>query len=213
MRKLLWISLFALVLSLGLVGCATTREGGANETKAKMTDTDLKNNIKAKLDSDPQLKAADLSVSADAENNTATLSGTVPSETLRTRALELAKSAHPGLVIKADKIDVKLPETSRSEYTKEQAEQEWTKAKTYGDKVGDTLDDAWIHMKIVSKLIGNSKTPERKINVDVVNNVVTLRGTVDKPEAKAEAVRVAKETEGVKSVIDQLKVGGTKKAG
>ena len=63
-------------------------------------------------------------------------------------------------------------------------------------------------LQIVTKLIGNTDTPERKINVDVVNNVVTLRGTVDTAEQKAEAERVAKDTEGVKRVVNQLKVGG-----
>jgi osmotically-inducible protein OsmY len=61
-------------------------------------------------------------------------------------------------------------------------------------------------MKIVAKLIGDADTPERKINVDVVDNVVTLRGTVDSPQQKAEAERIAKETDGVKSVKNQLKV-------
>ena len=60
----------------------------------------------------------------------------------------------------------------------------------------------------MAKLIGDSKTPERKINVDVVNNVVTLRGMVETADQKAEAGRIAKETEGVKSVNNQLKVGG-----
>ena len=38
------------------------------------------------------------------------------------------------------------------------------------------------------------------------NNVVTLRGTVDTAEQKAEAERVARETDGVKRVINQLRV-------
>jgi len=58
----------------------------------------------------------------------------------------------------------------------------------------------------VAKLIGDTKTPERNINVDVVEGAVTLRGNVDTAEAKAEAERVAKETEGVKKVTNQLKV-------
>jgi len=74
------------------------------------------------------------------------------------------------------------------------------------ETIGDTLDDAWIHTKIVAKLIANSKTPERKINVDVVKNAVTLRGTVESAEEKAEAERIAKETDGVQKVTNQLKV-------
>jgi osmotically-inducible protein OsmY len=72
-------------------------------------------------------------------------------------------------------------EISRAEYTEELARGEREKAKGYGEKIGDTLDDAWIHTKIVAKLIGDTTTPERKINVDVVNNMVTLRGHGEYP--------------------------------
>lgn len=91
-------------------------------------------------------------------------------------------------------------------YSEEQARDERARAKQNKETVGDTLEDAWIHTKVVAKLIGNSQTPERMINVDVVNNEVTLRGTVDTPEAKTEAERLARETDGVKKVTNQLKV-------
>lgn len=104
------------------------------------------------------------------------------------------------------------PEKSRSEYTEREAQEEREKAKQSGETIGDTLEDAWIHTKIVAKLIANSTTPERKINVDVVKNVVTLRGNVDTAEEKAAAEKVAKETEGVTKVVNQLKVAPAAKA-
>jgi osmotically-inducible protein OsmY len=96
--------------------------------------------------------------------------------------------------------------TATPKYSEEQAREERARAKENKETVGDTLDDAWIHTKIVAKLIANSKTPERKINVDVVKNVVTLRGVVDSAEEKTEAERIAKETDGVQKVTNQLKV-------
>jgi osmotically-inducible protein OsmY len=96
--------------------------------------------------------------------------------------------------------------TATPKYTEEQAREERARAKSNKETIGDSLDDAWIHTKIVAKLIGDTQTPERNINVDVVNNEVTLRGTVDTPEAKSEAERIAKETDGVKKVVNQLKV-------
>ena len=102
--------------------------------------------------------------------------------------------------------------TATPKYSEEQAREERARAKENKETIGDTLDDAWIHAKIVAKLIGDSKTPERNINVDVVNNEVTLRGTVDTADAKAEAERVARETDGVKKVTNQLKVAGPKPA-
>ncbi len=96
--------------------------------------------------------------------------------------------------------------TPESKYSEEQAREERARAKGNKETIGQSLDDAWIHSKIVAKLIGDTRTPERKINVDVVNGDVTLRGNVDTAEAKAEAERVAKDTDGVKKVVNQLKV-------
>ena len=137
--------------------------------------------------------------------NEATLTGAVPSQELNSRAVELAKTANAGLMVN-DKLTVQPRELTRAEYTEDQARSERMQGKDFGDTIGDTLDDAWIHTKIVAKLIGDADTPERKINVDVVNNVVTLRGTVDTSEQKAEAERIARTTEGVRSVNNQLKV-------
>lgn len=96
--------------------------------------------------------------------------------------------------------------TPTPKYTEEQAREERERAKANKETVGQSLEDAWIHTKIVAKLIGNSNTPERNINVDVVDGAVTLRGTVETAEAKTEAERVVKETDGVKKVTNQLKV-------
>ena len=206
MKSYLLAITFAGFLLLGLTGCETDMtQNATNTTKSTMTDSELENAIKAKIESDAQLKAAGIGVDADVEDKTATLSGTVETQSLRTKAVELAKSAHAGLAI-TDKIDVKPREVTRSEYTEEMAKEARAKAKGYGESIGDSLDDAWIHTKVVAKLIGNSTTPQRKINVDVVKNAVTLRGEVDDNEGKAEAERIAKSTEGVKSVKNMLVV-------
>ena len=102
--------------------------------------------------------------------------------------------------------------TATPKYTEEQARQERERAKANKETVGESLDDAWIHTKIVAKLVGDTKTPERKINVDVVKGAVTLRGTIDTADAKAEAERVAKETNGVTKVTNELKVVPAKAA-
>jgi osmotically-inducible protein OsmY len=71
-----------------------------------MSDSDLQKTVRAKLENDPQLKEANLSVIAIAERNEVTLSGTVRSHAAREKAIELAKSAKPGVFVN-DKIDVK----------------------------------------------------------------------------------------------------------
>jgi hyperosmotically inducible protein len=186
---------------LTCAGCSTNRPAA---TTSGLSNSDLENAVKAKLASDPAL-SSNVKVSANADSNEVTISGTLPSEALRASAVDLTKSTRGGLVV-IDKIDVKPPEVARSDYTEIMARHERDKAKEYGDKLGTSLDDAWLHTKIASKLIGNADTPARKINVDVTNGVVTLRGTVDTATAKVEAQRMAEGTDGVKRVVNQLTV-------
>lgn len=215
MRKYLVCSLLLAFSTLALHGCSNDRDAAHNNNNnnnankpatTKLTDSDIENKIRAKFDVDEQIKAAKLDIDADANDNKVTLSGKVESQALRSKAVEMAKSAHPNIVI-TDKIDVEPREVERSQYTKEMAQSHREKAKAAGDSVGSSLDDAWIHSKIVTKLIADSRTPQHQINVDVNNNVVTLHGTVEDMEAKASAEKIARTTEGVKSVKNQLKVG------
>jgi osmotically-inducible protein OsmY len=188
---------------LALTGCSNWGTNGIGT--ANITDSDLEQVIKNHLASDPAVPANDIKVSADAARNTATLSGTVSTEAVRNRAVELTKAAEPGLVV-ADKINVTPPELSRSEYTEDMAREARRKAEEFGDKLGKSLDDAWIHTKIVTKLATHRGTPGFKINVDVVNNVVTLRGEVESSTAKMDVQRIATDTDGVKSVRNLLTV-------
>ena len=196
MRVLLAFSILGILV---LSGCSQSGTSTAGPTNA-----DLEQSIKAKMATQPELASA-ISVSAHADKNEVTLSGTVPTDSLRTEAVQKAKSSQPGLVV-TDKIDVKPRELTRNDYTAEMARETRERAKSGGDTIGESIDDAWIHTKITAKLIGNSDTPARKINVDVVNKVVTLRGQVNSAAAKAEAERIAKETEGVQRVRNLLRV-------
>lgn len=195
MRILLSI---ASIVGLLLYGCSTN---GTNS--AASSNFEMEQSIKAQFSADPQLQG--IGVDARADKNEVTLSGTVPTEDLRTKAVDLAKNGRPNLVV-TDKIDVQPNQVARSEYTEEMARAAREKAKEFGDKIGNSLDDAWIHTKIKAKLIDNPDTPSRKINIDVVNQVVTLHGQVETIAAKDEAERTAKQTEGVKRVNNLLKV-------
>jgi hyperosmotically inducible protein len=205
-QKVIPVSLLAIGL-LVVQGCGQNDSATTTSPEAMpLTDSDLASNIKAKINSDEALRTANLDVDANASENRATLSGTVSTETLRTRAIELAHSAKDGLTLDT-KIDVKPPDVARNEWTEEYSRTASKRARDSGDSVSDTLDDTWIHTKIVGKLIGSSDVPERKVNVDVDKKIVTLRGTVSTQAEKTEAGRIAQETEGVVRVVNQLKVG------
>jgi len=212
MRKLFLASFVVVAFGLILTACAPSEPTDTtNKPATKTADSELEDKIKAKFDLDPLLKSADLSVSADADKNEATISGVVGKESLRIKAVDLAKETSPGLIL-TDKIDVKPPELTREEFTEAREREEREKARGTGEKLGASLDDAWIHTKLAAKFLGDADTPGRKINIDVVDNVVTLRGAVDTAEQRAEAERIATNTEGVKRVINQLKVGAASKS-
>ena len=199
---------FAVSAALGLVGCSTSSTSANNNTNPNpgVSNSDLEQNVKSKLAADPQTAGADLDVIADAGKNQVLLSGTVYSESERTEAINDAKAAQPGLDV-VDKIEVKPGEIPRSAYTEDMAREAREQAQTQGDKLGTSVEDAWIHTKIASKLVANSETPVRDIHIDVQNGVVTLRGTVGAASQKADAGRVAKDTDGVKRVNNLLRVG------
>ncbi len=73
----------------------------------------LEKAVKAKLDSDEQLKSANLVVVADVTKNEVTLSGTVESEAMRAKAVEVAKTAQVGVIV-TNRISVKQPQSNRT---------------------------------------------------------------------------------------------------
>jgi osmotically-inducible protein OsmY len=105
-----------------------------------------------------------------------------------------------------DKIEVKPYEIPRDLFDDEMMADVKADATKMGDELGGSLDDGWLHMKVVAKLIADSKTPERTINVDVAKSVVTLRGNVPSQESRAQAESVAKGVNGVTDVKNLLVV-------
>jgi hypothetical protein len=73
----------------------------------------LEKAVKTMFDADAQLRTANLSVSADVTKNEVTLSGTVDSEALRAKAVELAKSAHVGVIVN-NKINVRPSQSNKT---------------------------------------------------------------------------------------------------
>ncbi len=197
MRIVIALSAIGILL---LAGCSTVSSKAVGST-----DSDLEQTIKNRLASDPAIQTANIGVAANTANNQATLWGTLPSEELRSKAVELAKSAQPNLVVN-DKIDVRPPEVSQNDYTEDMARVTREKAKELGDQIGKSLDDAWIYSKIVARLAADPDTSARKVHVDVTNKAVTLRGRVESPAAKIQAERLARDTQGVIAVYDHIAV-------
>jgi len=75
------------------------------------------------------------------------------------------------------------------------------------DSAAENLSDAAITTKVKSKLLADKTTQGLKINVDTQAGAVTLTGDVRSAAEKDMAEKIARETEGVKSVRNQLTVG------
>ena len=70
------------------------------------------------------------------------------------------------------------------------------------------VEDAALTAKVKAKLAADPQVAAYTIDVDTVNHVVTLSGSVTSAEESAEAEKLARDTEGVTQVVNRLTVGG-----
>jgi osmotically-inducible protein OsmY len=83
------------------------------------------------------------------------------------------------------------------------------KTKQAAKDTGEAITDASITAAVKTKLLGDTKVGGLKIDVDTNNHIVTLTGPVHSAAERAEAIRLAKTTTGVKSVVSKLVVETT----
>jgi hyperosmotically inducible periplasmic protein len=74
------------------------------------------------------------------------------------------------------------------------------------DKTGEVLTDAAITSAVKTKFLAEPGVPGTAIDVDTNDHVVTLTGTVKTKAESEKAVRIARDTKGVKRVVNHLKV-------
>ena len=200
MKTTLLSSAFAVIAFTA--GCSMQADRAVEDG---LTDAKLQSMVKTRLQGDASISRMNLGVQANAEKRAIELTGTVYSQRQRTRAVDLAKGVREGIAVE-DKIDVKPYQIPRDLFDDEMMSEAKADAEKMGDQMGTVLDDAWLHTKIVSKLVLDTATPQRKINVDVMDSMVTLRGNVPTSEAKMQAEEIAKGVEGVKGVSNRLVV-------
>ncbi|CAN5786065.1 hypothetical protein BH20ACI4_BH20ACI4_16070 [soil metagenome] len=96
-------------------------------------------------------------------------------------------------------------EMTREDFDKDKAKYE-TEAKEEKSTIGQGANDLWLWTKTRAALSAVDELRDSTINVDVTNDVVTLKGTVGTAAQKDAAVKAAKSVDGVKDVKDTLKV-------
>lgn len=92
---------------------------------------------------------------------------------------------------------------NRADYDKNKAEYEKDKGSS---TIGQGVNDSWIWFKTKTALAAADDLRDSTINVDVVNDMITLKGTVATAAQKTSAETVAKTIEGQKGVKNQLTV-------
>ncbi len=105
---------------------------------------------------------------------------------------------------KTDRAQSKAGEAARDADKKTDRAQ--NKAGDTSDRAGDAIGNAALTSAIKTKFLADTAISGLKIDVDSNNGAVTLTGTVPSAAEKTRAVRVARATDGVKSVVDRLKV-------
>jgi hyperosmotically inducible protein len=95
--------------------------------------------------------------------------------------------------------------------TKSAAHKTSEATKDAADKTGNAMSDAEITTAVKTKLLADKMVGGLKIDVDTSHGVVTLTGPVDSAAERTQAVKLAKGTHGVKSVVSKLTVEAHKK--
>lgn len=150
------------------------------------TDAGVTTKVKTKFAADPVVKAYQINV--DTQNKVVTLTGNVDSSAAKVEAVRIARETEGvGNVVDNLVVVVKEPPPPPAERA----------------TLPDVTDPA-ITAAVKAKLLADPDVAGLKIDVDTSNGVVTLSGRVKTAAEKAEALRLTRETTGVKDVVDKL---------
>ena len=151
--------------------------------------------IQAKYFLDAEVKGRNIDVTT--QNGVVTLDGTVESAAEKRQAVLLARSTE-GVTDVRDQLKVVAPAADESPRPADARETA-------------SVNDEWIEAKIQSKyfLADDLKTDE--IKVDSVKGIVTLQGRVESADEKRTAEEIARETDGVRNVVNRLEVANPRR--
>jgi hyperosmotically inducible periplasmic protein len=85
------------------------------------------------------------------------------------------------------------------------------KTKDGVSKTGEVMTDGWITTRVNQRFVTEDTLKGSRINVDTSDHIVTLAGTVITSEGRAKAGVIARQTEGVRRVVNKLTVTASKR--
>jgi len=198
MRALIWGFGIATIVSAGpaTAGAATT---------SSATDAQLRTRIEHRLSAVRALRNDHIRV--DVDHHVATLSGRVDSRAERREAERLAHLR--GIARVNDELSVATRATTGSHASERVTGTTGTiesSTKQGATRTGEVISDGWITGHVKSRFIGEDRLKGSHINVDTNDHVVTLKGTVASAAGRTRAVELARSTDGVHRVVDELVV-------
>ena len=181
-------------LVLLLVGLTSPSPIGARDPDAQSSTNDqaLKDRITFRLETDATLRKYDLRVMV--EEGVATIHGDVATDVQKARAARIAKVGGVSSVVTDILVD---PDVQRM-----LAE----RSKAGLTKSGEKLSDRWIAARVRWLLDREELLKGSDVRVQSSDHVVTLSGTATTSDAQARALQLAKGTDGVVRVVNQLMI-------
>jgi hyperosmotically inducible protein len=193
-------------------------KAAASKTGQVLSDAEITAAVKTKLLADKTVGG--LKIDVDTSDGVVTLTGPVKTAAERNQALRLARQTK-GVKSVSNKLTLETAATTGSTEPSakpkakggaKQNEAEKTKVVIKDDTTpkvkaaGRATKDATITATVKTKLATVKGVIANDINVDTNDGVVTLKGSVPDEAQKARAEEVARETAGVKRVVNELTV-------
>jgi hyperosmotically inducible protein len=197
----------------------------ANKSGNAIKDSWITMKIHSQFVPEDALEGSDIDV--DTKAGVVTLTGTVVAEAGRARAVAIAK-ATDGVTTVTDRLRIGSAVADASAAARDAGRKAGDEAKDAGrtaadasreaardtsrttkDVAGTTgraVTDGWIKSKIAAQYLTENALDDADIDIDISKGVVTLNGTVKSDAGRSRATAIAKATDGVKSVNNNLKV-------
>jgi hyperosmotically inducible periplasmic protein len=176
----------------------------AAKASDQIADGWLATKIQAQFFADEDIRARDISITAN--DGVVVLKGRVQDDNAHTQAVQTAKNTDgvkqliDQLVVGPEPQPAQKPSAGGAVATTGAA------ASEVASKAVAVLDDTRITSTIRSKYFLNERVKGRHIDVETTRGIVTLRGEVASDAERAEALLLARTTEGVQRVEDNLAV-------
>ena len=173
----------------------TTAAGAAEEGAESLNDSWITAKIQSKYFLNPDVKGRDINVDTNA--GVVRLRGSVDSYGERRQAVSLARNTDG---VREVRDELRVDRRNQPTAYAGQA------ASTAVAKTGQAIDDGWVKTKLESKFYTDEQLHASRIDIAVRNGQVTLTGQVPSPDAKQAAAELARDTDGVSGVQNQLTI-------